>query len=89
MDTQNTGMEQLAQTVTDAAATAASRHAPSPEFATAIAQAVVAALDVSIVQVVEATFQRLIQQQQQQQQQPQQQQQQQHQQQQQQSHPYI
>ena len=77
MDTQNTGMEQLAQTVTDAAATAASRHAPSPEFATAIAQAVVAALDVSIVQVVEATFQRLIQQQQQQQQQPQQQQQQQ------------
>ena len=82
MDTQDTSVNQLAQTVTEAAQTAASQHAPSPEFARAIAQSVVAALDASIVQIVDAAFQRLMQQQQQQQQQQLQQQQQQQQQQQ-------
>ena len=64
METQDTSGDQLAQAVTQAATAAAITHAPSPEFATAIAQSVVAALDASIVQVVEATFQRLMQQQQ-------------------------
>ena len=69
MDAQSTSPVQLQQAVTEAATAAASHPGVSPELATAIAQSVVAALDASIVQVVDAAFQRLGQQQQQQQQQ--------------------
>ena len=65
MDAQSTSPDQLQQAVTEAATAAAIPHAPSPEFARAIAQSVVAALDASIVQIVDAAFQRLVQQQQQ------------------------
>ena len=65
MDAQSTSPGQLQQAVTEAATAAASHPGVSPEFARAIAQSVVAALDASLAQVVDAAFQRLGQQQQQ------------------------